>query len=123
VTTNRSIPDAAVMPVLSYADPVAAAGFLERAFGFRVRLRIGTHRIQLTFGDGAMVATEQAWAGSAAASTGHSVLVRVADAQAHCAVAEAAGARILQRPTDQPYGERQYVDPADWGGELVQEDG
>jgi uncharacterized glyoxalase superfamily protein PhnB len=134
---NRSIPDASVMPVLSYADPVAAADFLERAFGFRVRLRIGSHRIQLTFGGGAMVATEQAWAGAESASSGHSVLVRVADADRHHATAAAAGARILQPPTDRPYGERQYVaedigghhwtfsesiadvDPASWGGELV----
>jgi uncharacterized glyoxalase superfamily protein PhnB len=43
----------------------------------------------------------------------HSVMVRVPDADAHCARAEAAGARVAQRATDFPYGERQYtaVDP------------
>jgi uncharacterized glyoxalase superfamily protein PhnB len=134
---NRSIPNATVIPVLSYEDPVAAADFLERAFGFRVRLQIGSHRIQLTFGDGAIVASEQDWSGTESASTGHSLLVRVADADAHATAAEAAGARILQPPTDRPYGERQYIaedlgghrwtfsesifdaDPADWGGELA----
>lgn len=137
---NRSIPDASVMPVLSYEDPVAAAEWLARAFGFRIRLRIGSHRIQLTFGDGAIVATEQAWTGSETASSGHSLLVRVDDAARHHATALAGGARILQPPTDQPYGERQYtaedlgghrwtfsetiadVDPADWGGEAVELD-
>jgi uncharacterized glyoxalase superfamily protein PhnB len=140
VNRNRSIPDATVMPVLSYKDPVAAADFLVRAFGFRIRLRIGSHRIQLTFGDGAVVATEQWWAGLEAASSGHGVLVRVDDADRHHATALAAGARILQPPTDRPYGERQYVaedvgghrwtfsesiadvDPAEWGGELVEAD-
>jgi uncharacterized glyoxalase superfamily protein PhnB len=136
VIRNRSIPDASLIPVLSYPDPSAAADFLVRAFGFRVRLRIANHRIQLTYGDGAFVASEQGWTTEADARTSHSMLVRVPDARAHAATAEAAGARILQPPTDQPYGERQYVaedlaghrwtfsqsigdvDPSDWGGEL-----
>ena len=63
-------------------------------------------------------------------------MVRVEDADAHHERAVAAGARIVQPPTDYPYGERQYtaedlaghrwtfsqsladVDPADWGGIL-----
>ena len=67
----------------------------------------------------------------------HSVLVRVDDANAHCARARERGAEILMEPTDFEYGERQYtaedlaghrwtfsetladVDPAEWGGELV----
>ncbi|AHG92853.1 Glyoxalase-like domain protein (plasmid) [Gemmatirosa kalamazoonensis] len=65
------------------------------------------------------------------------MLVRVEDADAHCARAAAAGAEILQPPTTFPFGERQYhardlgghrwtfsatvadVDPATWGGELL----
>lgn len=45
--SNRSIPRATVLPVLSYADVKQAAEWLCRAFGFTVRLRIGSHRVQL----------------------------------------------------------------------------
>jgi uncharacterized glyoxalase superfamily protein PhnB len=62
-------------------------------------------------------------------------MVRVDDADRHRAHAEQHGARIVNPPTDYPYGERQYtavdpgghlwtfsqtiadVDPRDWGGE------
>src|SRR5262249_768490 len=131
---NRSIPSSSVIPELPYADAREAAAWLSRAFGFQERLRIGNHRVQLVYGDGAIVATDRAQAGNAAR---HAVLVRVADAHAHCEQARQNGARILSNPTDQPYGERQYsaqdlgghvwtfsqtladVDPAQWGGELV----
>jgi uncharacterized glyoxalase superfamily protein PhnB len=129
---NRSMPDATVVPVLAYPDVVEAADWLSRAFGLAVRLRIGEHRVQLTYGDGAVVAAQ-----GLDAPAGHSVMVRVIDTDAHCAQATAAGARVLSPPTDFPYGERQYTaedlaghrwiftqtiadsDPADWGGELV----
>ena len=129
---NRSIPDATVIPVLAYADPTDAAQWLCEAFGFEVRLRIANHRVQLVLGDGAVVATDGGSGESASA-----VMVRVEDADAHHERAAAAGARIVNPPTDYPYGERQYtaedpgghrwtfsqsvadVDPVDWGGILV----
>jgi uncharacterized glyoxalase superfamily protein PhnB len=133
---NRSIPDIPVIPVLSYGDVPAAAAWLCRAFGFAERLRIGAHRVQLTFGAGAVVAAE----GDGTPAGGHSVMVRVDDVDAHCRRAAAEGARIVQPPATHPYGERQYTaldvgghrwtftqsvadsDPADWGGVLVQPD-
>ena len=129
--SNRSIPDASVMPVLGYPDVSEAADWLCRAFGFTPRLRIGTHRVQLVYGSGALVVTE------GTVGEGASVMVRVADADAHCEQARAAGALIVREPETQVYGERQYtaadpqgrlwtftqsvadVDPASWGGELV----
>lgn len=45
--TNRSAPPATVTPVLAYADVRAAVAWLEAAFGFEERVRIGdTHRWQ-----------------------------------------------------------------------------
>jgi uncharacterized glyoxalase superfamily protein PhnB len=126
---NRSVPEAAVIPELPYPDVREAVEWLTRAFGFKERLQIGDHRAQLVYENGAVVAIQ----GDAPGST---LLVRVADAEAHRAQAEAAGAKILSEPTDWPYGERQYsaedpgghhwtfsqsiadVDPADWGGTL-----
>ena len=132
---NRSIPDVQVIPELGYDDVAAAAAWLCASFGFAVRLRIGGHRIQLTYGSGAVIVVD-----GPGPPAGHGVLVRVADVDAHHAQAVASGARVSGGPVTHPYGERQYsaVDcgghrwtfsqsvadsnPADWGGELLQDD-
>lgn len=108
---NRSVPSATVIPVLSYEDVEKASDWLCNAFGFRVRLRIGTHRIQHVFGDGAVIVTDQgAGQGSNAPDiVSHSVLVRVEDVDQHYARAQEHGARIVRAPADYPYGERQYT--------------
>ncbi|HEV7671023.1 MAG TPA: VOC family protein [Thermoanaerobaculia bacterium] len=139
---NRSVPPGVVIPELAYADVTEAAAWLCHAFGFVERLRIGNHRVQLTFGDGAIVVTEQRAAPDTASSepttyTSHSVMVRVADVDIHRARAQQFGARIINPPADYPYGERQYtavdlgghrwtftqtivdIHPKDWGGVLV----
>jgi uncharacterized glyoxalase superfamily protein PhnB len=127
---NRSVPSSTVIPELAYDDVPAASDWICRAFGFRERLRIGDHRAQLVFGDGAVILITRG-------THGHgSVLMRVADADRHHEQAKKAGAKILTPPTDYPYGERQYnaedlgghvwtfsqsiadVDPASWGGTL-----
>ncbi len=132
--TNRSMPPGPVIPELPYADVPVAARWLCTALGFRERLRIGSHRIQLHVGVGAIVVVE---GGAIPDASGCRVMVPVADADAHHAKAVAAGARILGEPTTYPFGERQYSaldvgghrwtfsqsvadsDPASWGGELV----
>jgi uncharacterized glyoxalase superfamily protein PhnB len=138
--TNRSIPSATVVPVLVYPDVRAAVAWLEEAFGFVERVRIGEdHRAQLAFGDGAVIVADVRGdrrpprEGEAT----HAVRVRVEDANAHCERARSRGARILMEPTDFEYGEREYatedlaghrwtfaetlddVAPEDWGGVLV----
>jgi uncharacterized glyoxalase superfamily protein PhnB len=135
VRTNRSIPDAVVIPELAYTDIDSAVRWLCNAFGFEERLRIADHRSQLVFGRGAVVAMDRSRE-STEAPSGHGVLVRVTDIDAHCRRAEAGGAEILSPPTTYPLGERQYsardvgghrwtfsetvedVDPASWGGVL-----
>jgi uncharacterized glyoxalase superfamily protein PhnB len=137
VIENRSVPSATVIPELAYGDVAEACEWLCRAFGFRERLRIGNHRAQLTFGDGAVIAIQRP--AGVSPDTTHALLVRVEDADRHREQAAAAGARILDEPTDYPYGERQYnaedigghrwtfsqsiadVDPAEWGGRLIAE--
>jgi len=135
---NRSMPDFGVLPVLNYRDVRAAVTWLCRAFGARERLSIGEHRAQLLIGDGAfVVASFQGMGLPAQDAPRHSILVRVDDVDAHMKHAAEFGARILARPTDYPYGERQYtaedagghvwtfsqtiadVDPATWGGTLL----
>lgn len=132
---NRSMPSASVIAELAYPDVREAAHWLCRAFGFAERLRIGGHRVQLVYGNGAIVVVESGGAAVAPHVT-HRVMVRVEDVDAHHAQAALAGARIVSEPTDFPYGERQYgaidpgghawtfsqsiadSDPASWGGEL-----
>ncbi|HWX66166.1 MAG TPA: VOC family protein [Rhodanobacter sp.] len=134
--SNLSIPSSTIMPVLGYPDVRQAATWLCRTFGFTERLRIADHRVQMYAGDGAFVVTDAGAAGDTHSPT-HSIMVRIADVDAHHAHAKAAGATILHPPTTYPYGERQYsaadpgghvwtfsqtvadVDPADWGGELL----
>ena len=59
---NRSIPDATVIPVLIYPDVRQAVEWLEAAFGFAERVRIGEdHRSQLSFGDGAVIVGDVRW--------------------------------------------------------------
>ena len=139
MASNRSIPRATVIPVLAYPDVNEAAAWLCAAFGFEVRLRIGDHRIQLNVGDGAVIVREmQPGEIVAALGAGHSVMVRVQDADAHCERARGHAARITQEPTTHPFGERQYsvedlgghswtfsqsvadVHPDEWGGTAEQ---
>jgi len=134
---NRSIPNAAVIPELAYADVPAAAKWLCEHFGFQERLRIADHRVQLNVGEGAVVVTRLESA-SAEIATAHSVLVRIENIDAHYARVVSKGIRIIRPLKTHPYGERQYtaqdfaghvwtfsqtledVDPASWGGILVQ---
>jgi 4-hydroxyphenylpyruvate dioxygenase-like putative hemolysin len=97
--SNRSIPRAIVIPVLliAYPDVNQAAEWLCSAFGFSVRLRIGNHRVQLNVGDGAVIVREmRPNEVHAKLGIGHSVTVRVEDADAHCKRARDHGARITE---------------------------
>ena len=136
---NRSIQQATVIPVLAYPDVNQAADWLCAAFGFSVRLRIGDHRVQMNVGDGAVTLRElRPGEENGPLGVGHSITVRVEDADAHCRKAREHGARVTAEPMTHMYGERQYnaedpaghawtfsqsvadVDPAEWGGTSVQ---
>ena len=138
--TNRSVPNATVIPVLTYSDVREAVHWLTDAFGFAERVQIGEdHRSQLQFGDGALIIADAHGGRRPSRSDGvtHSVLVRVEDCRAHCERARSVGARILAEPTDMPFGERQYtvedheghhwtfsetltdMAPEEWGGKTV----
>ena len=131
---NRSVPPASVIPELPYADVAEAADWLCSAFGFRQRFRIGDHRAQLVYADGAVIVTRLREGEPRAAAA---VLVRVEDADSHYEQAARHGAQSLHPPADYPYGERQYtavdpgghhwtfsesiadVDPAAWGASEI----
>ncbi len=136
---NRSRPAATVIPVLSYEDVGEASRWLCEVFGFRERLVIGDHRIQLHVGEGdargAVTLTQRPTSQGPHAC--HSVQVRVADADSHYEHAKQHGANVTWPPESFPFGERQYsvedpgghiwtfsqsiadVAPEDWGGTAV----
>jgi uncharacterized glyoxalase superfamily protein PhnB len=102
-----------------YKDPRAALDWLERAFGFE-RCMVITDKdgnlahSEMRFGDGLLyVGSEWADFVASPASVGgkntQTIHVHMASGiDEHCARAEAAGAVILMRPTDQFYGDRAY---------------
>lgn len=131
---NRSAPEASIVPELAYVDAAVAAEWLCAVFGFSIRLRIGTHRVQLSHDGGNLIVTDGGRDEGARAD--HRVMVRVDEIDAHCAHSRARGARIISEPATWPYGERQYaaedfaghrwtftqtvedVDPASWSGSV-----
>lgn len=130
---NRSVPPCPVIPGLHYPSPGEAAEWLQKAFGFTVRLRIANHRIQMRAGEGCFTIAE----GTIKPNGCCTIQVRIQDAARHCERARLAGARILTEVKDEVYGERQYtaedfhghkwnftetiadVEPESWGGTSV----
>jgi uncharacterized glyoxalase superfamily protein PhnB len=109
VNGNRSIPDAAVVPVLVVDDVAAEVEWLVSVLGFVERLRIPpNHRTQLTYGDAALIVAERG------ASGPQNVLLRVEDVDDVFARSVAAGATPVDEPHSWEYGERQATidDPA-----------
>ena len=125
--------------MLIYPDGRAAVEWLQAAFGFEEKVRIGEgHRSQLAFGsDGAIVVADER-RDKAAPSGGvvtHEIKLRVDDVDAALARAREAGARVLEELETYEYGERSCavedpfghrweltqtlrdVEPAEWGGE------
>jgi uncharacterized glyoxalase superfamily protein PhnB len=138
---NRSAPPAAVTPVLVYPDVRAAVAWLESAFGFEERVRIGdTHRAQMGVGpDGAVVIADVGADRVPPDGRGstHLIKVRVPDVDAAFAQARERGARVVEDLTTWEYGERsgvvedigghrweltqtiRDVEPEEWGGTTV----
>lgn len=119
---NRSLPPGAVIPTLIYDDVPAAVEWLCATFGFRERLRAGNSHAQVLVGAGSiMLGASRKGAGFAAAKddaefrpplpgiVSCALHVPVDDVEAHYARTVAAGARILQPPTEYPFGEKQYT--------------
>lgn len=127
--------------MLIYPDVRAAVTWLESAFGFQERVRIGhAHRAQLRVGSDGAVVVADVRANQVSPSNGlvtHLVKIRVADVDAAFARARNAGARVLEEPTTYEYGERSCVledlaghrweltqtvrdvEPEEWGGTTI----
>ena len=118
---NRSAPTATVVPVVIYEDVSQAITWLCGAFGFVERLRaLGrdgsiTHA-QLSFLEGAiMVGPCGGTFGSPRDRVNQYVVVTVDDVNRHFEQAKSHGTKILEPPSNKPFGERQYT-AEDHGG-------
>jgi uncharacterized glyoxalase superfamily protein PhnB len=141
VLTNRSAPPATVTPVLIYPDVRAAVAWLEAAFGFEERVRIGdAHRSQLRAGSDGSVVVADVRGAQVAPSEGvvtHLLKLRVPDVDAAFERARESGASVLEEPHTWEYGERSCVvedlaghrweltqtvrdvEPEEWGGTTI----
>jgi uncharacterized glyoxalase superfamily protein PhnB len=111
VKSNRSIPPPTVIPVLVYPDVRQAVAWLSAAFGFAERTRIGeSHRAQMSIGeDGAMIVADVRGEKQPPHQgiVTHVIKVWVENVEDWYERARAHGARVLEPPTDQMYGERE----------------
>jgi uncharacterized glyoxalase superfamily protein PhnB len=127
--TRTPVTYPAVTPMIAYEDAAGALDWLNRAFGFRERMRYAeqdgtvTHA-EMEVGDGlVMLATptpdyqspkhhretcEDARRWSTVPYVIDGVHVYVDDVDAHFRRAKEAGATILSEPRDTEYGDRQY---------------
>jgi len=141
VLTNRSAPPVTVTPVLIYPDVRAAVAWLESAFGFEERVRVGdAHRAQLRVGaDGAVIVADvrRDQVAPSAGIVSQIIKLRVPDVDTAFARARDFGARVVDEPTTHEYGERSCmvedlgghrweltqtvrdVEPEEWGGVTV----
>ena len=124
--TNRSAPPVTVTPVLIYPDVRAAVAWLESAFGFEERVRVGdAHRAQLRVGaDGAVIVADvrRDQVAPSGGIVSQVIKVRVPDVDTAFARARDFGARVVDEPTTHEYGERSCM-VEDLGGhrwELTQ---
>ena len=122
--TNEPTHRATLGSALAYKDPKAALRWLQEALGFEPTMIItddagNIAHSEMSLGDGYIMVGNE-WAdnikspaniGNANTQTIHIQLNE--DIDAHCERARKAGARILQEPEDQFYGDRTYrlLDP------------
>ena len=111
-------------PSVAYQDPAAAIAWLERAFGFELALLLTDESGCIAHAEvahkGARIGVMREWSstdllGPAQVKSPKSVgaltqfvWVTVDEVRGHCDRARKAGARIVQEPKDEPYGDRTY---------------
>lgn len=108
-----------VYPTLRYRDAKGMIEWLQRAFGFKLRVKYGegneVHHAELALGSSIVMLGQVrddaygAMIGAPGDNAGKSVYVAVAEADALCERARAAGATILEGPVDRDYGSRDFI--------------
>ena len=112
---------------LYYQDASKMIDWLCSAFGFSLRLKVegengGVEHSELTYGEGVVMVGQESSGPAArwgvdrrsplslAGANTQGMMVYVDDVDAHCAHAQAAGARIVEAPAVHDYGEDYWAD-------------
>lgn len=117
--TYTAIEPPRIYPTFRYRDPARMIDWLENAFGFRLRVKYGegdaVEHAELALGSSMIMLGQArddaygAMVGSPGENGGKSIYIAVDDADALYARAKAAGAEILEEPTDKDYGSRDFI--------------
>lgn len=110
---NRTVPADILLSHISYRNVLEAGAWLSRVFGFEEAFRYGdpVSGMQMYLGDAYIMLRHLKPSAMTPAQLGYgtqSVMVFVADVDAHYAKARAAGATIVEELHETEYGERQY---------------
>jgi uncharacterized glyoxalase superfamily protein PhnB len=99
----KTMPESAIIPVLTYPNLGEAITWLTNTLGFKERWRIGDHRAQLTCGNSTIAVS--------VGSSDHvaSLLIKIKDIDDHFTRSQSNGVKIINPPADYFYGERQYT--------------
>ena len=106
-----------ITPYLYYEDVAAALAWLARAFGFRERLRMpgpdgSVMHAEMQLADGVVMMGRPGPDYRSPKRLGQvtqSLYVYVDDVNAHFRRAKDAGAKVIEEPADQFYGDRRYA--------------
>jgi uncharacterized glyoxalase superfamily protein PhnB len=115
-----------ISPGIYYRDAATMIDWLSAAFGFEVKLKVvgddgRIEHSELVYGDGLIMVGEELFGDTqrfetdrrsplAAGCNTQNLMVYVDDADAHCATARAAGARIVAEPELHDYGAEYWAD-------------
>lgn len=115
-----TIPEApCIYPTFLYRDPARMIEWLEKAFGFTLRVKYGegdvVEHAEMALGSSIIMLGQVrddaygAIVGGPGDNGGKSIYVAVKDTDAVYAAAKAAGARIEKEPYDTDYGSRDFM--------------
>jgi uncharacterized glyoxalase superfamily protein PhnB len=108
-----------IFPTFRYRDADRMIAWLRQAFGFELHVKYmdgdKVAHAQLTLGASMIMlgeARDDAYGkmvGAPGGNGGTSVYIAIPDTDAACRRAQAAGAEILEEPTDRDYGSRDFI--------------
>ena len=108
-----------LFPTFRYRDAAAMIDWLQKAFGFEVRAKFmdgdAVGHAEMSLGSAMILlgsARDDAFGdmvGAPGKNGGKAVYISVDDADAACERARAAGAKILEEPTDRDYDSRDFI--------------
>ena len=129
------MPENIIIPVIDYPDIDEAIKWLTEKFGFKLRLKIGSHRAQLYVQQGAAIVVKKNNK-NYPDTTNISIMIRILDINTFYNRIKQSEVNIINELTDYPFGESQFTikdyngyvwtfsetisdqEPESWGGKF-----